>query len=112
MNLSQDITALKTMLAQAEKEVKALESGKKASSARARKALQGIKSSSHKLRKDIIEHTKTLPVKKKTTNAKQIVEATQVEPEMLPKPTKKTATKRLRTIQTTKQELDAVTHTS
>ena len=30
MSLSQDITALKTMLVQAEKEIKALEAGKKA----------------------------------------------------------------------------------
>ena len=106
MNLSQDITALKTLLALAEKEVKALESGKKASSARARKALQGIKSNSHKLRKDIIEHTRTLPIKKKATKQPQTVEtaqAVETEPETVPtKPTKK-INKRQLAIQTKKE---------
>lgn len=63
MSLSQQITALKTLLEQAESEIKSLEGGRKASAARARKSLQGIKSSSHGLRKLITEHTRALPVK-------------------------------------------------
>ena len=73
------------MLDQAEKEVKALEGGKKASSARARKSLQSIKSNSHSLRKQIIEHTRGLPVKKR--EKKETTEKTpEVEPEPAPKP--------------------------
>ena len=110
MSLSQDITALKTMLVQAEKEIKALEGGVKASSSRARRALQGIKSNSHKLRKDIIEYMKTLPVKKKPSRSKavetltDIPVQTEVEPKL--KPTKKTATKRPR-LKQAKPEADA-----
>ena len=107
MSLSQDITALKTMLVQAEKEIISLEAGKKASSARARKALQGIKSNSHKLRKDIIEHMKTLPVKKKPSRSKAVETTTEVEPNPKPKPSKKTATKRPRSKQA-KPEADVI----
>ena len=44
-------------------EVQALKSGKKSSAPRARKSLQTIKTISHKLRGDIITHTKALPTK-------------------------------------------------
>ena len=46
------------MLDNAESETKSLEGGRKASSARARKSLQNIKTSCHNLRKAVTQHTK------------------------------------------------------
>jgi hypothetical protein len=63
MSLSQSITSLRTLLDIADKEIKSLESGRKASAARARKSLQNIKISCHTLRKDITLFTKELPTK-------------------------------------------------
>jgi hypothetical protein len=65
MSLNESITSLRTMLDSAENEIKSLEGGRKASSARARLSLQQIKKASHTLRKDIITHSKALPVKKR-----------------------------------------------
>jgi hypothetical protein len=55
MSLSEQVFKLKSLLDTVENEVKAFESGKKASAARARKTLQDVKKSSHELRKSIIE---------------------------------------------------------
>ena len=63
MSLSEQITGLRTMLDNAESEIRSLEGGRKASSARARKSLQNIKTTCHGLRKSVTEHTKTLPTK-------------------------------------------------
>ena len=63
MSLSQSITSLRTMLDIAENEIKSLESGRKASAARARKSLQSIKTNCHILRRDITLFTKELPTK-------------------------------------------------
>ncbi len=49
----------------AEKEIASVEGGRKASAARARKALQIIKGLSHTLRKQIVEYSKGLPVRKR-----------------------------------------------
>jgi hypothetical protein len=54
---------MKQSLENVENELKALESGKKASAPRARKALQSLKQSSHSLRKQITENVKTMPIK-------------------------------------------------
>jgi peptidoglycan hydrolase CwlO-like protein len=66
MSLINQINELKLLIGQAEEEVKSLESGKKASSARGRKVLQSIKGNCHALRKSITETTKALPTKTRT----------------------------------------------
>lgn len=85
-SLSTSITELRQLLDQTESEIKSLEGGRKASSARARKSLQSIKSSSHALRKSIMEHTKALPTKSK---AKKVEAEVVAEPESVPEPQKK-----------------------
>jgi hypothetical protein len=62
------------MLDNAENEIKSLEGGRKASAARARKSLQGIKMSCHSLRRDVTTHTKTMETKPRVK--KEIVCAT------------------------------------
>ena len=64
-SLSENLNALKAHMDTAEKELASLHAGKKASSARARKALGQIKTLCHLMRKGVIEHVKTMPVKKK-----------------------------------------------
>jgi hypothetical protein len=67
------------MLDTCESEVKSLETNsRKASSARARKSLQNIKTSCHGLRKDITEYTKALPTKSRAK--KEIIAAVEAEP--------------------------------
>ena len=91
MSLSESITSLRTMLDTCENEIKSLESGRKASSARARKSLQNIKTASHSLRKEITAHTKSLPTKSRT---KKVDPEPVVEPaEPTPEPVKKRVTR-------------------
>ena len=59
------ISEIKMQLEVAEKEIASLEGGRKASAARARKSLQIIKGLSHALRKQVVEYSKGLPVKKR-----------------------------------------------
>ena len=54
---------MKALLETAESEIRSLEGGRKASSARARKSLQSIKTSAHALRKSITASVKSLPTK-------------------------------------------------
>jgi hypothetical protein len=86
MSLTDSITSLRTMLDTCETEIKSLEGGRKASSARARKSLQTIKTSCHGLRKQITDHTKALPTKPRAK--KEIVCPTHaaVEAEIEPEP--------------------------
>jgi hypothetical protein len=78
---------MKTMLEQAEAEVKNLEGGRKASSAKARKSLQSIKTASHSLRKAISEHSNALPVKPRVKKVVTLVEPTpEPEAESIPEP--------------------------
>jgi hypothetical protein len=84
MSLSDSITSLRTMLDSAETEIKSLEGGRKASSARARKSLQTIKTSCHGLRKQITDHTKGLPTKARAK--KEIIAAVEAEPEAIAEP--------------------------
>jgi TolA-binding protein len=63
MNLSESTTQMRVALDTAEAEIKSLEGGRKAASARARKSLQSIKGDAHTLRKAITNHTKGMPVK-------------------------------------------------
>ena len=60
MSLIAQINEMKMMINQAESEVSSLQNGKKASSSRARKSLQDIKTTAHSLRKAITETTKAL----------------------------------------------------
>ena len=76
MSLIAQINEMKMMISQAESEVSSLQNGKKASSARARKSLQDIKTKAHSLRKAITETTQALPVKPRV---KKVVEVP-VEP--------------------------------
>ena len=91
MSLSDSITSLRTMLDTCENEIKSLESGRKASSARARKSLQNIKTASHSLRKEITAHTKSLPTKSrsKKVEVEPVVEPTEPVVEPTPEPVKK-----------------------
>ena len=86
MSLSTSITSLRTMLDTAENEIKSLELGRKASSARARKSLQNIKTASHVLRKEITAHTKSLPTK---SRSKKAVEPAEVVEPPTPEPKKR-----------------------
>ena len=83
MNLSTQIGEMKLLVQQAETEINALQSGKKASSARARKSLQTIKQNAHSLRKAITETTNALPVK---ARVKKVVEEPVVEEPVVPEP--------------------------
>ena len=85
MSLSDSITSLRTMLDTAENEIKSLELGRKASSARARKSLQNIKTASHVLRKEITAHTKNLPTKSRTKKVEVEPEPTEPTPEPVKK---------------------------
>ncbi len=67
----------------AEREIASLEGGRKASAARARKALQIIKSLSHTLRKQVVEYSKNLPTKKRGEPTEPIEP---IEPTVKPKP--------------------------
>jgi len=78
-SLSDSITILKSQLDAAEKEIQALQSGKKASSSRARKSLMSVKTGSHDLRKQITGFAKALPTKSR-------VKKTEAEPEPEPEP--------------------------
>jgi Tfp pilus assembly protein PilO len=87
MSLSQSITSLRSMLDTAENEIKSLEGGRKASSARSRLSLQQIKKQSHSLRKDITKFSQALPTK---TRVKKVVdEPVTPEPAPEPEPVKK-----------------------
>ena len=59
------INEIRMQLDTAEKEILSLEGGRKASAARARKSLQIIKGLAHTMRKDIVEFSRSLPVKKR-----------------------------------------------
>lgn len=84
-NLSDQILLMKQSLDEAEKELKSLEAGRKASAPRARKSLQALKQSSHQLRKQITESVKSMPTKKRVSKKEEVnvldAKMSQVEPE-------------------------------
>ena len=99
---------MRNQLDTAEKEVNALQGGRKSSSAKARANLMSLKKGSHELRKSITTHTKSLPVKTRVKKQKEeekveepdVVEETVVEkhhpkPRMKPKPKAPRATKKI-----------------
>ena len=78
--LIQNYYTLKANVDNLEKELMALEGGKKASSARSRKCLQTIKAQSFNMRKDITNYTKTLPTKKRIAKTVAMEIAEPVKP--------------------------------
>jgi len=70
--LTQSIAELRTLLQQCETEVQALLGGKKASAPRVRASLQKIKTLSHTMRGDVMEHVKTLPTKTKAKKVESV----------------------------------------
>jgi predicted RNA-binding Zn ribbon-like protein len=94
MSLADQVLLMRQSLENVERELKSLESGKKASAPRARKALQSLKQSSHSLRKQITENVKTMPTKKRVKKENvnvfeakmEQVEPEQVEPEQVVAP--------------------------
>ena len=106
MSLSEKITSLRTMLSEAENEIKSLESGRKASSARARKSLQSIKTECHGMRKEITEHVKKLPTKQRVKKEPEPV-VPEPEPQVKeeePMPDKPPKLKRARAVKKQTQE--------
>ena len=90
MSLTEQILLMRKSLDETEKELKALEGGRKASAPRARKSLQSLKQSSHQLRKQITDSVKSMPTKKRTKKEAEVnvldakmsqVEEPETEPE-------------------------------
>ena len=72
--LAENLASLKAHVSNLETELADLTKGRKASAARARKLLQTLKVTSHTMRKQIVEHVKTIPVKAKAVKV-PVVEA-------------------------------------
>ena len=91
MDMEAQITLMKFYLDNAEKELASLKNGKKVSGARVRVNLMKLKKSSHTMRKNVMELSKSLPTKPR-------VKKTSVEPEdeeLPPPPVLKRETKTL-----------------
>jgi hypothetical protein len=73
-SLTENLANLKIHMDTTEKELASLVAGRKASSARARKSLQNLKALAHTMRKQIVEHVKSLPTKKKVVAAPEAPE--------------------------------------
>lgn len=69
MTVAENLSILKTHLMSLEGELADLQKGKKASGARSRKILQMIKVTAHDMRKQVVEHVKSLPIKTKAKKA-------------------------------------------
>jgi len=80
MDLERELQTLRTYFETAENEIKSLKAGRRAAAPRARKSLQQIKQTSHKMRGDIMNTVKSMPVK---SRAKKEVEPVE---EVLPPP--------------------------
>ena len=88
------ISEIRMQLEVAEKEIASLEGGRKASAARARKALQIIKGLAHTMRKNIVEFSKGLPTKKRAGEVACECEPAPTEPIEPIAPKRKRATKK------------------
>ena len=75
-SLNDNIVVLKSCIANAESEIIALQSGRKASAAKARAQLQKVKTLCHTLRGDIMTYVKELPTK---SRVKKVVDEPIVE---------------------------------
>ena len=71
-SLTQSLAELRSLLSQCETEVQSLLAGKKASAPRVRASLQKIKTLSHAMRGDVMEHVKTLPTKTKAKKVESV----------------------------------------
>lgn len=71
-SLSEQLVLMKQNLADVEDHLNKLQSGRKASSAKARASLMKLKKDSHQLRGDIIKYTKELPVKSRNKKEEQV----------------------------------------
>ena len=88
------INEIRMQLETAERELASLENGRKASAARARKALQIIKGLSHALRKQVVEYSRSLPTKKRGEAVEAVEAVAPTEPEpVAPKKRKNTKSK-------------------
>lgn len=72
MSLSEQVILMKQSLSEVEEHLNKLQSGRKASSAKARASLMKLKKDSHQLRGDIMKYTKELPVKSRVKKEEQI----------------------------------------
>ena len=106
MSLSEKITSLRTMLTEAESEIKSLEGGRKASSARARKSLQSIKTECHGLRKGVTNYVKSMETKTRVKKEAEPVEPQPESPKLEeePMPDKPLKLKRSRAVKKQTQE--------
>ena len=66
MDLERELQTLRTHFDNAEAEIKSLKAGRRAAAPRARKSLQQIKNTSHRMRSDIMNTVKSMPVKSRT----------------------------------------------
>ena len=73
-NINQSMAELKTLVGQAETELKSLHEGRKASAPRVRASLQKIKTLSHAMRAGVMEHVKSLPTVTRVKKGKENVE--------------------------------------
>ncbi len=86
MSLSEQLSSLKSHIAECENELKSLESGRKSSAPRLRKQLMNIKNKSHTMRGSTMEYLKGLPVKSKKET--KVEPEPEVQEEQLPDPPK------------------------
>ena len=103
-DIEDQIVVLRNYLDTAEQEVKSLKGGRKASSARSRKALMELKRGSHELRKSVMQFQRDLPTKSKPkADPVEVVEETLPPPPELkreesetpkPKPARKSRVKK------------------
>ena len=103
-NLNDNLAVLKSHVASLESELNALRAGKKASAPKARLALQKIKVLAQEMRKSVMLHVKSLPVKSKPAVdlSKSVVLEPEPVPEPLPpipEPQKKKRTRKPKTLQ-------------
>lgn len=94
--LAENLSSLKSHVSTLETELADLMKGRKASSARARKLLQTLKTTSHTMRKQVVEHVKTMPVKTKTKVVSVVPEVVPEVPEVVPEVQTKKRTKRVK----------------
>ena len=66
MDLERELQTLRTHFDNAEAEIKSLKAGRRAAAPRARRSLQQIQNTSRKIRGDIMNTVKSMPVKSRT----------------------------------------------
>lgn len=74
MSLADQLSQIKASVAEAERELTSLSSGRKVSASRVRKQLQNVKNQSQLLRKSVISYTKEMPTKSRVKTPVKPVE--------------------------------------